>query len=102
MKAFEQACRDEAEAALAVLKAIMNDKDASDSARLSAAREILDRGQGKAVDRSVLLNLNADSDGRSGEAIITDDELRRIAAGGGEGLGGSGRKIIDIRPVDDD
>ena len=95
MKAFEQLCREEAEAALDTIKKIMDDPSASHSARLSAAREILDRGQGKAVDRQVLLNLA----GNSGDTdrILSDSELMRIAAGDDQ----SGT-VIDLRPVDTD
>ena len=95
MKAFEQLCREEAEAALDTIKKIMDDPAASHSARLSAAREILDRGQGKAVDRQVLLNLA----GNSGDTdrILSDSELMRIAAGDDQ----TGT-VIDLRPVDTD
>jgi hypothetical protein len=77
-RAFEELCRAEADKALAVLLEVMADKDASPSARITAANTVLDRGYGKAVGRDVLLNLSGGPDGER----VSDAELLRIVQGG--------------------
>ena len=78
MKALEERCRESADEALAFLLDTIQDRDAPHNVRLAAAREILDRGYGKPVDRSAVLNLNT---GNGQPFTLSNDELERIAAG---------------------
>ena len=80
MKHLEQLCRESAPDALAYLQDLLADKKAPANTRLAAAREILDRGFGKPVDRTAILNLS----GQAGDAgsNLSDAELMRIASGG--------------------
>lgn len=97
---IEELCRDQAEAAVQVLTAIITDPDASYRDRLAAAREILDRGYGKPVDRSVAIQLGNQA-GSVDEYQISTRDLRRIAAGALAKLeaGNRGGQVIDLRPV---
>ena len=81
MKHLEELCRESADDALAFLLALLGDADAPANTRLQAAREILDRGFGKPVDRTAVLNMSARSD--SDGSDLTTAELMRIASGGG-------------------
>src|SRR5262252_6226016 len=68
------AARERTTEAIETLNKIMTDKDATASARVSAAVAILERGWGKAPQT---VNLRRDSDLRE----MTDDELIAIATG---------------------
>ena len=103
MKALEELCRAHAETAVDLLRDTIADPDAPIQARLTAARELLDRGFGKSVDRSVALQLNKSADSDTGDDL-TMAQLQRIASGAyrtAEG-GASGGHVIDLRPVSDD
>jgi len=54
------------------------DPDAPRQVRLAAAREVLDRGFGKPVDRQAVLTMNT---GGQGAAQLTREQLEAIAAG---------------------
>ena len=78
MKDLERRCRESAEDALRLLLELVNDEDAPRRDRLYAAREILDRGFGKPVDRQAVLNLTGPSEGA---ATLSRQQLEAIAAG---------------------
>lgn len=99
MKELEALCRESSEAALAVLTDVMNDPDQPAAARLAAAREILDRGHGKPIDRQAVMQMTGGTGGESPE-VLTEAQLLRIASGALTGTGGGGQ-VIDLRPVSD-
>ena len=105
MKAIEEQCRLEAEEAVNTLKEIMGDPAEPAAARLAAAKEILDRGFGKSVDRLAIAQLNGQATGDEVETL-TDAELLRIAAGSGSGVidGGVAGDVVRLHSVkpDDD
>jgi len=93
MKELEQLCRESAQTALDFLLDAVTNEDQPGNVRLAAAREILDRGFGKPVDRQVQLSLS--NTGSTGERL-SKDQLLRIAAGA---LGEQAREpaqVIDI------
>lgn len=92
VKDLERLCRESAEDALRLLLDTVNDEDAPRRDRLAAAREILDRGYGKPVDRQAILNLNGGGDS---PAELTREQLERIAAGAFERESG---QVIDLHP----
>lgn len=79
MKELEQLCRESAQTALDFLLDAVTSTEYPANVRLQAAREVLDRGFGKPVDRQVQLQLS--NGGRSEGQQLTDDQLLRIAAG---------------------
>ena len=91
MRDLEQRCRESAEAALALLVDTINDPDAPRRDRLAAARELLDRGFGKPVDRQAVLNLNAGGD-KAEE--LSREVLERIAAGA---LDSPAAQVLDFK-----
>lgn len=78
MKDLERRCRESAEDALALLLEMVNDASAPRRDRLYAAREILDRGFGKPIDRQAVLNMSGPTDGAQ---ALTRTQLEAIAAG---------------------
>ena len=100
MKRLEQLCRESSEQALAVLTDVMNDPDQPAAARLAAAREVLDRGHGKPIDRQAILQMGADGGGSSVESL-TEAQLLRIASGALQTIEGDGGQVIDLRAVSD-
>lgn len=78
MKDLERRCRESAEDALRFLLDTIEDDDAPRNVRLQAAREVLDRGFGKPVDRQAVLNMSGPA---QGAAALTRDQLEAIAAG---------------------
>lgn len=86
MKHLEQLCRENAEVAFGYLMDLIEDLDAPKQVRLQAAREILDRGFGRPVDRTAIMALPMG--GTDEPDRMTDEELLRVAAGG----------AIDISP----
>lgn len=68
------------DAAIKCLCGIMNKNDAPESARVSAAQALLDRGWGKAVQVAEVTMRNITA------REIPDDELADIAVGSGEGV----------------
>ena len=78
MKDLEKRCRESAEQALALMLDIIEDDSAPRNVRLQAAREVLDRGFGKPVDRQAVLNLSGPT---QGAAALSREQLEAIAAG---------------------
>ncbi len=79
MKQLEQLCRESAGTAIDYLLRTIDDPDVPANVRLQAAREVLDRGYGKPVDRQAVLNL--DATGAGDAATLSRADLLRIAAG---------------------
>ena len=95
MKDLERLCRESADEALALLVDTIRNPDADHRLRLQAAREVLDRGFGKPVDRSAVLNLNGSGD-QAG--TMTRDQLIAIAAGAFEAPAGQVLEFTGKRP----
>ena len=64
-----------ADKALKLIEDVMNDEKANTAVRLSAAREMLDRGHGKPVSRTELEATLKPAD--AGAEDLSDDELAR-------------------------
>ena len=77
---LQDIAREHSEDAIATLAAIMNDVEASSSARVSAASAILDRGFGRPPQFTT-----GDADEFRKAMELSDDELAIIAAGSGAG-----------------
>lgn len=61
---------------------VMRDPDCPMNHRMQAAKELLDRSEGKAVERSVMVKIESDHATVSLSRTITDEELERVIAGG--------------------
>ena len=97
MKALEAMCRESADKAFQHLLSTMDNVDAPENVRLAAAREILDRGFGKPVDRTAILQLTKlDADGEVQPEEMTTPELHAILQRSKE----NASKIIDLKPED--
>jgi len=104
MKELEALCRESAESAVNLLRTIMADPDQPAPARLQAARELLDRGFGKPIDRQAVLQMNGGTNGTEVEAL-TEAQLLRIANGALEYANhssGDRGQVIDLRVVSRD
>lgn len=105
MKHLEQLCRESADVAFEYIRGLIRDPDAAPSVRLAAARELLDRGFGKAVDRTAIMALSGG--GAEEPERLSDGELLRIAAGAGrewyhgqgQVLEFTGKTAVDIDEV---
>ena len=85
MREIEQACKLQADEAMKVLADLLQSDD--EKTRLAAAREILDRGYGRPVDRQAVLNMSANGQTLDSNPVDmkTSDILRIIQAeSGGE------------------
>lgn len=77
MRPIEQACKESTEDALTVLRDLLTSE--CEKTRLAAAREILDRGHGRPVDRQAVLQISGQSGSGNPEDMKTADLLRIIA-----------------------
>lgn len=96
MRDLERLCRENAEAAFNHLIETINDRDAPANIRLQAAKEVLDRGFGKPIDRQAVLNL----DGGTAPAELSREELVKIAAGAYEQRGNA--QVIEMPKISDE
>ena len=79
-RTVEEIAQESVEDAVAFMVALMNDRNANARDRLAAAKEVLDRGCGKSVDRQVVASMKTNID--IDDAInLTDAELMAIANG---------------------
>lgn len=99
MRQLEELCRENATLALDFLVDLLRDNKAQVNARLTAAREILDRGYGKPLDRQQLMTLDVGAIG--GQAALSDEQLLRIAAGALGVEVDNPKQISHLRPVQD-
>lgn len=71
----QKLARESTPEAMETLRTIMRNKKAPDAARVAATREILDRGWGKALQASVVANLNHDEEDQRPLKELSHDEL---------------------------
>ena len=71
-KSIEAIASQHAQEAVDVLRSVYSDESAPHTARVQAAKEMLDRGHGKPVDRVAIAQIN---DQAGGGKVLTRDEL---------------------------
>ena len=97
VRTLEQLCAAHIPAAVNYLASVLTDPDAGAKDRLIAARELLDRGAGRPVDRQIVAMLETGASG--GAATLTNEQLAAIAAGAVAGLMESAHdsQVIDLQ-----
>lgn len=92
---LELECQKHCEAAVNALVDIMQDEAKPASQRIKAAAQILDRGYGKPVERTVIANLGDSGDSGQYSNMSTRDLLTMMANRLGQG------RVIDAKPETD-
>jgi hypothetical protein len=77
-KSIEALASEHAQLAVGALVDVLSDEDQPAMARVQAAEKLLDRGFGKAVDRSVQISLN-DQDNKPGKLLTRDELLAKLS-----------------------
>lgn len=77
-KSIEALASEHAQLAVGALVDVLSDEDQPAMARVQAAEKLLDRGFGKAVDRSVQISLN-DQDNKPTKLLTRDELLAKLS-----------------------
>jgi hypothetical protein len=101
MRSIEDQFQEHTHAAIERLTAILNDDSAPPATQLAAAREILDRGYGKSVDRMAIASMTGADTSKPMEELSNEELLAIIHREKEAGAVVSSAEILSIVKDDD-